>query len=171
MARTTTYEELEIQEAVRLVESAKTLQQLRQGQAILIPALTGASMEATARILGLGRNQVCVMRRKFREQGGTTYSDKDRRGGRHRELLNPDEEKAFLAPWLEQAKNGGVIVVPPIQAAYEERVGKKVPPSTVYRMLARHGWRKVTPDTRHPKAKPEAQEDFKKNSRKSSRKS
>ncbi len=171
MARTSTYEEQEIQEAIRLVESAKTLQQLRQGQAILIPALTGASMEATARILGLGRNQVCVMRRTFREHGGTTYSDKDRRGGRHRELLSPDEEKAFLAPWLEQAKNGGVIVIPPIHAAYEERVGKKVPPSTVYRMLARHGWRKVTPDTRHPKAKPEAQEDFKKNSRKSSRKS
>lgn len=111
------------------------------------------------------------MRRTFREHGGTTYSDKERRGGRHRELLSPDEEKAFLAPWLEQAKDGGVIVVPPIHAAYEERVGKKVPPSTVYRMLARHGWRKVTPDTRHPKAKPEAQEDFKKNSRKSSRKS
>ena len=53
MARTSTYEEQEIQEAIRLVESDKTLQQLRQGQAILIPALTGASMEATARILGL----------------------------------------------------------------------------------------------------------------------
>ena len=51
MARTATYEEQEIQEAIRLVESAKTIQQLRQGQAILIPALTGASMEATARMV------------------------------------------------------------------------------------------------------------------------
>ena len=107
MARTSTYEEQEIQEAIRLVESAKTLQQLRQGQAILIPALTGASMEATARILGLGRNQVCVMRRKFREHGGTTYSDKDRRGGRHRELLSPDEEKAFLAPGSNRQRTAG----------------------------------------------------------------
>ncbi len=171
MAHTATYEEHEIDEAIRLVESAKTMQQLRQGQAILIPALTGASMDTTARILGIGRNQVCVMRREFREHGGTTYTDKDRRGGRHRELLSPEEEKAVLAPWLEQAKNGGVLVVPPIHVAYEERVGKKVPPSTVYRLLARHGWRKVTPDTRHPKAHPETQEDFKKNSRKSSRKS
>jgi hypothetical protein len=30
-------------------------------------------------------------------------------------------------------------------------------------MLARNGWRKVTPDTRHPKADPAAQDEFKKN--------
>lgn len=171
MARTATYEKREIDEAIRLVDSAKTVQQLRQGQAILIPALTGASMEDTARILGIGRNQVCVMRRMFRQHGGTTYADRDRRGGRHRQLLSPEEEKAFLVPWLLEAKSGGVLVVPPLHAAYEERVGKKVPRSTVYRLLARHGWRKVTPDSRHPKAKTEVQEDSKKNSRKSSRKS
>lgn len=50
MARTATYEKRKIDEAIRLVESAKTVQQLRQGQAILIPALAGASMEDTARI-------------------------------------------------------------------------------------------------------------------------
>ena len=171
MARTATYEDSEIDEAVRLVGSAKTIQQFRQGQAVLIPALTGASMETTARILGMGRNQVCVLRRTFREHGGTTFADKDRRGGRHRELLSPEEEAVFLAPWLETAKAGGILVVPPLHAAYEERVGKKVPRSTVYRLLARHGWRKITPDTRHPKSEPEVQEDFKKNSRKPSRKS
>ncbi|MBU1568309.1 MAG: winged helix-turn-helix domain-containing protein [Proteobacteria bacterium] len=29
------------------------------------------------------------------------------------------------------------------------------------RLLARHGWRKVQPDTKHPKSDPVAQEDFK----------
>ena len=32
-------------------------------------------------------------------------------------------------------------------------------------VLARHGWRKVAPDTRHPKTDPALQEDWKKNSR------
>ena len=32
------------------------------------------------------------------------------------------------------------------------------------RLLARHGWRKVAPDTRHPKSDPLAQEQWKKNS-------
>jgi Winged helix-turn helix len=36
--------------------------------------------------------------------------------------------------------------------------------SSVYRMLARHGWRKLAPDTRHPDGDPQAREDWKKNS-------
>ena len=40
-------------------------------------------------------------------------------------------------------------------------------PSVVYKLLARHGWRKVAPDTRHPKSDPKVQEDWNKNSRKS----
>ena len=35
---------------------------------------------------------------------------------------------------------------------------------TVYRMLARHGWRKAAPDTKHPNSDPVAQEAWKKNS-------
>jgi transposase len=74
-----------------------------------------------------------------------------------------EEEKAFLAPWIEQAKIGGVLTVPPLHRDLEERIGHPVSPSTMYRMLARHGWRKVQPDTYHPKADPQAQDDFKKN--------
>ena len=171
MARTATYNDQEIQSAAQLVESAKTIQQLREGQSILIPALTGATMDETAKVLGIGRNYVCVLRRQFRAKGGPTFSERDRRGGRRRALMSLEEEQAFLAPWIDQAKNGGVISIPAIQSALESRIGKKVPPSTVYRMLSRHGWRKVTPDTRHPKSNPKVQEDFKKNSRHSSQKS
>jgi hypothetical protein len=35
--------------------------------------------------------------------------------------------------------------------------------STTYRLLARHGWRKVQPDTKHPKSDPALQDEFKKN--------
>ena len=55
-------------------------------------------------------------------------------------------------------------------AALEKRLGKTVAASTVYRILARHGWRKVTPDTCHPKRDAKAQEEFKKNSSKRWRK-
>lgn len=92
----------------------------------------------------------------------------ERRGGRRRELISIEEEKSFLDPWVAQAETGGVLVVPPIHLALEERVGHKVPKSTVYRLLARHGWRKVTPDTRHPKGDEAVRDEFKKNSPKSS---
>jgi len=70
----------------------------------------------------------------------------------------------MLGPFLDEAKKGGILIVSPIKSAYEQTVGREVPDSTVYRMLARHGWRKLAPDKRHPKTDPLAQEAFKKNS-------
>jgi transposase len=75
-----------------------------------------------------------------------------------------EEEREFLAPWLKLALAGSLVVVSPVRAALAERVGQPVRASLVYRMLARHGWRKVAPDTRHPKGDPQAQQDWKKNS-------
>ncbi|HEY5344316.1 MAG TPA: winged helix-turn-helix domain-containing protein, partial [Solirubrobacteraceae bacterium] len=42
-----------------------------------------------------------------------------------------------------------------------QRSGRPVGPSTLYRILKRHGWRKVVPRPRHPDADPERQEAFK----------
>src|SRR5487761_739939 len=50
------------------------------------------------------------------------------------------------------------------RAELAETLGRKVAPSVVYRLLARQGWRKVAPDTRHPKSDPLAQAEWKKNS-------
>lgn len=50
-----------------------------------------------------------------------------------------------------------------IQHAFEEKVGREVDDSTIYRLLHRHGWRKLMPRPRHPKADPQIQEQFKKN--------
>lgn len=57
---------------------------------------------------------------------------------------------------------GGVLVVPRIRASFKELVGCPVIALTAYRILARNGWRKVAPDTCHPKRNVQAQEDFKK---------
>jgi hypothetical protein len=74
-----------------------------------------------------------------------------------------EQEREFLAQWEPSAITGGVISVPPLHAALVQRLGYDVPVSTTYRLLARHGWRKVQPDTKHPKSDPVAQEEFKKN--------
>ena len=162
MARTSIHDDSEIEAARQLAADAKTLMQLRQSQAILIPALTGASLETTAAILGLSRDRACVLRRQFRASGGQGLDGQEQRGGRRRELMSEQDEIKFLTPWSEKAQDGGVLVVPPIHAALESAVGHKVPKSTVYRLLARHGWRKIAPDTRHPNVDVGAQELFKK---------
>ena len=73
-----------------------------------------------------------------------------------------DEEQNLLAPFFEKAKRGGLLIVTPIKIAYEEKTGRTVAESTIYRMLARHNWRKLAPDTRHPKSNPKIQEEYKK---------
>jgi transposase len=49
-----------------------------------------------------------------------------------------------------------------IHRAFEDRVGHTVDESIMYRLLQRHGWRKVVPRPRHPQAREEAQAEFKK---------
>ena len=87
-----------------------------------------------------------------------------RQGGNHRNLSYVEEEN-LLAPFLTKAEKGQVLIIPEIHKAYEAALGRPVPPSTVYRMLERHDWRKVMPRPRHPKAKPDEQEAYKKNHR------
>ena len=59
MARTAQYDEGELKAALQMVTEATTIQELRQGQAVLLPALTWASLDTTAEVLGLTRDRVC----------------------------------------------------------------------------------------------------------------
>src|SRR5712691_13097184 len=84
------------------------------------------------------------------------------KGGRRHQYLRREEEEQFLAPFFARAEAGEIATVREIWQAFEARVGEKVDDSTIYRLLDRHGWRKLMPRPRHPKADPQAQEQFKK---------
>jgi transposase len=83
------------------------------------------------------------------------------RGGRRHQYLTHEEEEQFLAPFFAQAENGEIATVAQIQYAFEALVGHEVDESTIYRLLSRHGWRKLMPRPKHPKADPHIQEQFK----------
>jgi transposase len=85
------------------------------------------------------------------------------KGGRRHEYLSVPEEPAFLAPFFAQAESGEIATVAQIQRVFEAKVGHTVDDSTIYRLLARHGWRKLMPRPRHHQADPQAQEQCKKN--------
>ena len=147
-----------------MVAESTDIRQLKAAQAVLLPAVTGATLEQTASLLGVGRPSVHRLQQQFRQSLQAPSRPPKKWGGRRRTLLRWEEEEAFLAPWVEQARQAGVLVVSPLRAALAERLGRKIAPSVVYRLLARHGWRKVAPDTRHPKCDPAAQAEWKKNS-------
>ena len=56
-----------------------------------------------------------------------------------------------------------------IKLKYEAKAGKKVPRSTISRLLKRFGWRKIMPCPYHPKKNVDAQNEFKKTSDQSSK--
>lgn len=156
-----------VQVAQEIVQKAITARELKTGLSVIIPKECRVSNEVTAKTLNVGIATVVRMQRRIRDQVDGKEEKKSSWGGRRRQTMSVEEESEFLRPWVEKAEGGGVLVVPPIRAALEEKLGHSVAPSTVYRMLARHGWRKVEPDTCHPKRDPQAQDDFKKNSQKS----
>lgn len=152
-----------VAKAQTLVAHASDAKELRAAQAILLPALAHTTLEQTAVLLGVGRATVPRLQQSFRERLEPSRAPRSW-GGRRRAMMTPEEETAFLAPWAEQAREAGVLVVSPLRAALAEKLGrKKIAPSVMYRLLARHGWRKVAPDTRHPKSDLAAQAEWKKN--------
>jgi transposase len=86
------------------------------------------------------------------------------RGQRQRAAATLEEEASFLAEFAAESEAGQVSTVARIKQAWEQRIGHSVHASTIYRMLRRHGWRKLVPRPRHVKTDPEAQAAFKKNS-------
>lgn len=91
-------------------------------------------------------------------------------GGRYHATLTLQEEQDFLAPFFSRAETGELATIKEIHQAFEAHVRKPVHPTTVYRLLDRHGLRKLMPRPRHPKTDPHVQEHFKKTIRRRSRK-
>lgn len=84
------------------------------------------------------------------------------KGGRHNEYLTVEQERQFLAPFFARAATGEIATAGEIKRAFEAQIGHEVDESTVYRLLNRHGWRKLVPRPVHPQANKEEQEQFKK---------
>ena len=161
MARKAHFSGEEIARVRELRDKASTAMELRKALSVLLVAEAGLGASQTSEILGISERTVFRNRSSIRHQdeGGRNW------GGRRHYRMTIEEERDFLGTWEARASEGGVLSVPPVHAALVERLGRSIPMSTTYRLLARHGWRKVHPDTKHPKSKPIVQEEFKKKSR------
>lgn len=161
MARTIRISEEELQQAIKLRDEATTATELRKAMTVILMARLSLDPNSAAELLGTSR---CTTFRDRLDVRNQNDPQKGSWGGRRRFTLTMDQEREFLAEWEAKAKSGSVLAVPPIHAALIERLGRPINPSYTYRLLARHGWRKVQPDTKHPKSDQAAQEEFKKNS-------
>jgi len=148
--------------AQRVAAHTGDIQELRMAQAILLPALGQMTLKAAGKVIGVGRATVARLQGRFRRWKQGIQAPRRRWGGRRRALMKLEDEESFLAGWKSKAEQGELVVVTALHGALEQKVGHRLKPSVVYRLLERHHWRKVAPDTRHPKAQPAVQEEWKK---------
>jgi transposase len=145
-----------------LLAKASGADEVRTLQAVVFPLAFGMSIGETARAVGRSVRWTTGARNKFIRAKG--MPEKARPKMRCRAHMAEAEEAAFLAPFMETARRGGMLVVGAVHAALEARPGRRVARATACSILHRHGWRKLAPDRRHVSADPKAQDDWGKNS-------
>lgn len=143
------------------LKRAESHSEYQRIQCVLIRATLGSSAAQIAQLLGWSVASVHVTHSRWAKEGEAIF-EVHGRGGRHHQHLTPQQEQELLAPFVQRAQAGGMLTAAEIAQAYRQRTGKDVARSTIYRLLQRHGWRKVVPRPRHPKADVAAQGALKK---------
>jgi len=139
--------------------------QRRRATGIRLLALGRTNLDV-AEIVGKHKNTVAEWRSQYLAHGVESIARTP--GGRRNELMDQDAERAFVDAFRDAAERGEIVTVSVIIEELSKRVGHAVWPSTVYRLLERHGWRKLAPRPSHPKADPVARAAFKQTSPRSS---
>lgn len=146
------------------LNETKSAAEFKRVQCVWLSGTLGLTAKQVATAIGWHPRSVKRIQSRYRREGTAAFQGSGK-GGRYRQNLTLEEEQQLIDQFRSKAEQGGMLVVSEIKAAYEQKIGRQVPKSTIYRMLKRHGWRKVAPRPRHSKADPALQEEFKKTSR------
>src|SRR6201988_4491789 len=121
----------------------------------------GMTQPAIAESMGVSLSTVNRAHMAY-DGGGLKALKSKPNGGRKRENMTVAAEKSLLARFAKAAGAGEMLNIQDLKAAYEKAIGHETSNSTVYNLLARHGWRKLMPRPFHPKRNVAAQDSFKK---------
>jgi len=116
--------------------------QLRLVLCLLLREVTRLKPDQIAQVLGMRPPSVRAVQSSYAREGKAIFLRPGRGGDRRRHLRVP-EERALLDDVMIEARPNIIVEFRTIQAAYERKAGYPVAHSVVYRMLRRHGWRKV----------------------------
>lgn len=137
----------QLEAAKVLLKKAKTADELRTAQAVVLPLVYGLNMKQTAAAIGRSVGRTCTMRTQFTGKvSGKKEVIRSKRELRNRANVAFEREAQILKEVMRQAVRDGVVVIPPLKQMVEARLGKSIALTTLYSMLARHGWKKVAPE-------------------------
>jgi len=150
-------------ELTQLLQEVESKADYRRVLCLWLRAALGLPAAEVALALGWRVSSVYNLQSRYQHEGAEALLGAGR-GGRRRAWLSPEQEQRLLASFAALAGQGGIAEAGTIVRAYQQQVGHTVAASTIYRLLARHGWRKLVPRPQHPDASREVQEAFKKSS-------
>ena len=137
-------------EAIKAAEKGTKDKNISRRLRVLMMRYEGKKVKEIAEITGMRINSISEMCRRYREQGLERFIAK-KYGGNHRSL-SEEQEREILERFEKAAKAGQVVSAQEIKRAFDEVRGKDTGRGYIYMLLERHGWRKVMPRSRHPKA-------------------
>jgi transposase len=152
-----------IEELAALRQQCRTSAEYRRVECVWLRAPLGLSAAQIATVLGWHVSSVYDLHSRYLREGITALQGPGR-GGRHRQNLSLVQEQERPAQFSGTAAQGGLWEARAVRDTYAKLVDHPVSKSTVYRLSARHGWRKLAPRPRPPKADPAGQQAFKKSS-------
>ena len=134
---------------IKAAQKANRDKQIENRLKVLALRYEGKSLKEIAAATGFHHAHISNLLRKYFEEGLQAVSEKHYAGNRRN--MSIEEEAAFLEQYRQPGDEGHILDVAEIEAAYEEKVGHSIGSSQIYRVLHRHGWRKVMPRSKHPK--------------------
>jgi transposase len=110
----------------------------------------GKPREEIAKQTGYSVTQVSKLASKYLDHGISAVAGNNYKANRRN--LSFEAEAELLDKFKKQAEQGQIVETSSIKKAYEEAIGRSLEKShgQIYRVLERHGWRKVMPRSKHP---------------------
>jgi len=149
------------QEIKQFMNTAKTKEEFRRWQSFYLISEKNLRAEEVADIVNVSVKTIYQW--IYYQNKGKDNTMQKQRGGRRKYLMSWQEEEAFLKELTAQSEKGAIVIIKYVKEKVEALLGHKISKDYPYDLLHRHGWRKITPRTKHPKSKFEDREEFKKN--------
>ena len=137
-------------EAIKEAEKGTNDKNVSRRLRILMLRYEGHKVPEIAEVFGMRVNSISQLCRRYREQGLEEFMRNKYTS--HRRALTEEQEQEILSKFEEAAEAGKEVTALEIKAAFDEVRGKTTGRGYIYALLRRHGWRKVMPRPKHPKA-------------------
>ena len=137
-------------EAIKQAEKETNDKNVSRRLRVLMLRHEGYKVREVAKMVGMRLNSISQLCQRYREQGLEEF--KRNKYTSHRRALPVEQEEGILSRFEEAAKAGHEVTAQEIKAAFDEVRGKDTGRGYIYALLRRHGWRKVMPRPKHPKA-------------------